>query len=47
MLDFMTKAVETVNSWGSWGIALYIGICIVFVAGAVSLIASVVNKIRG
>ena len=46
MLDFMTKAVATINSWGNWGIAVYCILAVLLVAGVIGNVVGITKLIR-
>ena len=43
MLNFMTKAVETINSWGNWGIAVYVILGVFLLAGIIGNVVGIVK----
>lgn len=46
MLDFMTKTVETINSWGNGGIVLYSVLGVLLLAGVIGNIVGIVKLIK-
>ena len=46
MLDFMTKAVETINSWGNWGITVYSILGVLLAAGLIGNVVGIVKLFK-